>query len=190
MKKKFDYKKHIMPLFGDEIEVPMHDNFGEGLTFKTPDDKRDIVSKVSRDQEGYRELTLEITSLRGSIGAVHFYATIRDHSLSFCYPEDITRNSSVGGYATRNVPNKYSEGKIEVYRPVTDRDIKHDKHMYAKDYRTVRKGQKTKGFWTEQEAIDTGIQLFKAIYRGKWKLTIRYYSDKEDEVIKLDDLSN
>lgn len=193
MKKKFNYKNHIMFMFGEEIELPKHDNFGEGLKYKTPDDQKDLMSFIKKDKEGYREITLEISSLLGSIGAVHYYATIKDYSLAFVYVDDPTCSTS--GYGTKNVPRQYTESKIEVYRPLTEKDFKHDEEMYAEGYRMLDRGMKkerhkTKGFWTEEAAVKTGIELCKAIFKGKWKLRIEHYSNKKDIVIKLDEVSN
>ena len=49
----------------------------------------------------------------------------------------------------------------------------------------VKRGQITRGFWTEQEVIKLGKQVFKAMFKGKWKLEIRCYSRDKNETIKL-----
>lgn len=172
---------HIQPYVLSELElegnVPILDTYGEGLIFNRPDSGK-IKSYVRRDSKNYRELVLSITSLRGSVGAVHYYAKLNDYSLNFTAIEDVENKSSVGGYSTKNVPSKYKYFTIDLARPVTQKDIDNDKRWGREEYMISKFGDLARGFWTEDEAIETGIAVFKSLFKGKWKLRIDSYSGK------------
>lgn len=188
-KKKFKIENHVSGYTIRELElnnIPLDDDYGDNLKFTHTDNGNEIISYVRRDKDGYREVYLEITSLRGSIGAVHFYATLRDTSIHFTSPEDKKKTSSIGGYGTKGVPEKYENLRIELERPVDELDIKHDNLWGREEYEMSRIGDLTRGFWNEEDGIKVGIDAFKAIFKGKWKLTINSYSGKKVKPIYRD----
>lgn len=186
--KKISIKNHIQSYILSDLKleknIPLPDNYGESLFFDHPDGDK-LKSYVRRDKKGYREVRLEITSLRGAIGAVHYYAKLIDCSLSITSIKDVNNKSSLGGYGTKNVPEKYTDLRIELSRPVTQKDIDHDKHCGRDKYMTAKLGELTRGFWTESEALDTGIAVFKLLFKGKWKLVIDAYDFEEVPTVYL-----
>lgn len=170
---------------GLEGYIPIMDDFGDNLFFKHADDNQQLKSYVSRDRKGYREVVLEITSWLGSIGAVHYYAKLKDRSISITNIEDKENKCSVGGYGTKGVPEKYTDLKFEICRPVTQKDIQHDIDYGREDFMIQKKGDLTRGFWNEKDAIDTGIAVFKLLFKGKWKLRIDTYSGRHVKPVYL-----
>lgn len=175
--KKFDLKNHLQEWDIEEYipDYPLNDDYASDLRVvnKAGDE---LKSYISRDKNGYREVVLGVLSLRGSVGAVHFYGKISDYSIHFTRLEDTENKSSLGGYGTSGVPTKYQSFKLEIQRPVTARDIQYDKDNQRESYMRLKKGQLTRGFWNEEDVIEIGKQVFEAIYRGKWKLRIDRYS--------------
>lgn len=178
-------QRYILSDLELEKHIPVPDTYGEGLFFDRPDSGK-LKSYVRRDAKGHREITLSITSLQGSIGAVHYYAKLKDYSIHFTAIEDVENKSSVGGYSTKNVPSKYQDFQIELSRPVTQKDIDHDKRWGRDEFMMSKMGDLARGFWTEDEAIQIGIVVFKLLFKGKWKLRIDSYSGKRVSMVYAD----
>jgi hypothetical protein len=166
--------------------IPIMDDFGDNLFFNHADDNQKLKTYVRRDSKGYREVVLEITSWLGSIGAVHYYAKLTDYSIHVTNIEDKENRTSVGGYGTKGIPKKYTDLKFEIWRPVTQKDVQHDIDYGREDYMIHQIGEKTRGFWTEKDAIDTGIALFRQMFKGKWKLRIDTYTGRKVKTVYAD----
>lgn len=186
-KKKFKIENHVSEYDIRDLDlknIPLNDDYGDNLEFNHEDTKEKLISYIERDKkDGYREIYMDVTSLRGSIGAVHYYVTLCDRSICFTNLEDKEKRYKLGGYSTKGVPDKYENFKIELQRPVDERDIKNDERWGREDYMRVELGELTRGFWTEEDAIQIGIDAFKAIFKGKWKLRINPYSSTKRERI-------
>lgn len=123
---------------------------------------------------------LDITSWRGiSIGAVHWYVSI-----------------------IIDEGDKLTE-TIELTRPLTSAEAKAlNVERAARGYFSRHKaGDKTTGFNTEEDAINTGIQYFKAHYTGvlldgdyacysAWKKVIVYPNEFAPLVKEMNDLAD
>ena len=178
MKKvKFDFRKHIQTYNFDldKVEFPIKDNYAANLKLDNAQGEKMKSYIRGWEDDGYREVTLKITSLRGSIGAVHFYGKLQICDICFTRIEDKKNEYNCGGYSTKGIPDQYTDFEVDLVRLVDDRDIKNDENWGREKYMRVKKGQTTKGFWIEEDVIEIGKQVFKAMFEGKWKLRIESY---------------
>jgi hypothetical protein len=182
--KKFDIKKHVLEYELNDLKFPVKDDFGDGFKF-TNVEGRELVGYVSK-RNGRRKVTLEITSYRGSIAAVHYYGRFVDSSLCFTYAdEDVDKRYSIGGYGLKGIPKGYDDRSISLYRPVTKKDLMHDKRMGIDKLTKLKLGALTTGFWEEEDVIALGKKLFPLLFQGQWRLQIRSYTGDLDEEILL-----
>jgi hypothetical protein len=183
MAKKFKIEDHIRD-YENNWEFPIPDDFGKDVILKN-DENEDVYCYYSLDKDGYREVELYISSFRGSIGAVHYYGKLKSH-LSFCEKPEEVGKISISGRFTIGIESKYDNFlNIEIVRPVDEKDLQHDEDYDRDRWLRYKIGDKTNGFWTEEEIIKIGTKLFKKMFIGKWKLYINSYSGKHDKYVKL-----
>jgi|LakMenE18May11ns_1017448.scaffolds.fasta_scaffold9955146_5 hypothetical protein len=184
MPKKFKIEDHFRD-YNNHWEFPIPYDFGKDIVLKNKYEK-DVICYPSYDKDGYRNVELYITSWLGSIGAIHYYGRIKSYSLSFCETPEQIGKVSVSGAFTSGTEPKYGDFlNLELVRPVDERDLEHDKHYDRDRWLRCKIGDKTNGFWTEEEIVKLGTKLFKKMFVGKWRLYINSYSGKYDKYVKL-----
>lgn len=182
---KFNLFNHIYKSDVDKYDVPILDNWGENKVFKNKEGK-DVYSYIDKESNGYREVILDISTFRGSFGAVHFYGRLRSYSLSFTDTVESMGKRSISGYFTSGIPEEYKNFfNVQLLRPITQKDIDYDTENNTDRWLNYYIGDKTNGFWTEDEVIEVGIKVFKKLFKGKWQLRIDSYSGNRDKIIKL-----
>lgn len=144
---------------------------GEYITYWAP--RQEEVDK--------RKIKLEINSWTfcGSLGAVHFYCTLKDwrgcQARNTRTGEDLKSSSALDCVT----PDEMKSLCIKVMRKVDKRDIDHAKKQ--NDFYIPQRGGWTHGFWTEKEACEAGIKFFKKWFKG-WILEGR---NQEGDLITL-----
>lgn len=183
MGKKFKIEDHLR-CFSNHWQYPIPDDFGKGVILKN-EQGRDAIVYYNLDKKGYREVTLDISSYRGSFGAVHFYGKLKSY-LNFCEKPEQIGITSISGSFLKGIDRQYSEFlSIELVRPVTKEDLQHDEDYNRDRWMRFKIGDSTNGFWTEEDVIKLGTKLFKKMFVGKWKLYIDSYTGKHDKYIYL-----
>lgn len=188
--KKFKLENHIseydLKFIKDNYpKFPIEDDFGKDLILKNYEDKN-VYTYVRLDKDGYREINLKITSFLGSYGAEHYYGTFKCYDLNFTDSKDKIGKSSMGGVFTKGLPEFYRDFlKLELKRPCEQKDLDNDKRYGRDRWGSYEIGDLTRGFWTEEEIIEVGKEVFKKLFKGKWKLNIESYYGDKDEVIYL-----
>lgn len=173
-------KNYLKDSFGYERQYPIPDDYGKDVKVKNHEGVEYIID-YQLDKEGYREVTLDITSFLGSIGAVHYYGKFKSY-IDF-RKEGCKKGYSCLGYALKGVPKEYKDFlHVELCRPVDKRDILHSKNDRYYQY---KEGDTTTGFWTEDELVKIAKKVFKEAFKGKWKLKIDAYTSKEYKSVKL-----
>jgi hypothetical protein len=183
MSKKFKVEDYLRE-YEINFPIPVSDDFGKDVILKNCENK-DVYCYYNLDKEGYREVELYISSFRGSFGAVHYYGKLKSN-LSFCETPEQIGKTSISGRFTRGIDSKYEDFlNIDLVRHVDEKDLQHDEDYNRDRWLRYKIGDKTNGFWTEEEVIKLGTKVFKKLFIGKWKLYINSYSGKYDKYIYL-----
>ena len=181
----FNINNHISKSDLEFWNLPINDDFGVGLELKN-EKGEDAFSWVRIDKDEYRNVELKISSWIGAFGAEHFYGTLRSYDLNFTNNKESIGKSSISGAFEIGLPNIYTEFfKLELKRPYNKRDKENDEKYGRDRWLSYDIGDLTRGFWTEEEVVEVGKQVFKTFFKGRWKLTINSWSGDLDETIYL-----
>lgn len=135
-----------------------------------------------------RTAELSVTDMLYSIGAQHYYATIRIHGGEFFYPDGCPADpdypaafrerppgATVGSsgawleeeYAHRDVQDL----TFEIERPLPQKDI--DRHPDR--YKHFKAGEPTHGFWSPDDALMEALKFFGHHFGPGWMLHGQYH---------------
>lgn len=160
----------------DNYKIPP--SYGVGRKWKGDDgDKYESILTSSSMKEGKRTCRLEESNFLGSIGAMHYYATIQ------FYSPDIYNHSKKKLYSCSGYGEEY--GKIKEWIPCGSIQAKRrlkklEKDMYGELIGKV--GDMTGRFNSKEDAVKGGIETFKLRFAPGWVLT---GWNEDEEQIKL-----
>lgn len=168
---------------------PVNHNYGShgkkfqddrGNTYKVESDIIPASPNVDyygfSDVGGYRQVICDITSYRGSIGAMHYYGSLKVRGDNYINKD----GHSCSGYVEKFAPKEGKDFKIELYTFVT----KEDKENWARNYDGFEVGDMYPGFLREEDVIKAAKEVFLASFVGKWVLRIDPYSNKPTIFLK------
>ena len=184
MNKEFNIENHITKADLNFWKFPINDDFGKDLHLKNSEG-RDAISWIGYRRDGYREVTLRVTSY----GVDHYYGSLKCYDLNFTDDLEKIGKNSISGSFLKGIPEIYSEFfKLELKRPYDENDKSNDVRHGRDRWLGYEIGDLTQGFWEEDDVIEVGKSVFKKIFKGKWKLVIESLRGDKDEIIYLDNI--
>lgn len=164
----YDYKNQEGPKPNRDSKGKIPLNIGCNCLFRdTRYENKKMMYTDSRNRGGrYAEVELNITSYIGiSPGAIHYYGTLHFNTPDV-HPEGQPNTST-----TVFDLNLFNRGSIQLTRILEDWEFK----KYPGTYDYYDEGDRYTGFYTQEDVIKRGKEVFKDLFGEGWKLKIERY---------------
>ena len=164
----YDYKDQEGPKSNRDSKGKIPLNIGCNCLFRdTRYENKKMMYTDGKNPGGWNaEVTLNITSFIGiSPGAIHYYGT-----LNFNTP-DVHPEGQPNTSTTVFDLNLFENVKIQLTRILEDWEFK----KYPETYDDYYEGDRYTGFYTEDDVIKRGKEVFKDLFGEGWKLKIERY---------------
>jgi hypothetical protein len=145
-------------------------NIGCGCLFRDTRYKTNKMMYTDSIRRGGRdtEVSLRITSYIGiSPGAIHYYGTLNFNTPDVHPEGQPTTSTSVFDL------NLFNGGNIQLTRKLESWEF--EKYKKEKTYKGWRPGDSYSGFYTEEDVIERGKQVFQDLFGEGWELKIEEY---------------